>query len=764
MKRSVLFLLTFVPFFICAQSSQQPVYKNASAPVESRVKDLLKRMTLREKIAQMQDVSFGDLYSSDTLDLAKMKKRLDGVSYGCMEGMGLTVEQYARDVNQVQKYMVEKNRLGIPMLATSEALHGCVHGGATIYPQAIALGSTFNPSLINQMTKAITLELKAQGVRQVLSPDLDLARELRWGRVEETYGEDPYLVGRMGIAFIKGFSENNIICTPKHFAAHGTPSGGLNLASVAGGERELRSIYLKPFEAVIKEAQPLSIMNAYNSYDGIPMASSHHVLTDILRKEFGFKGFVYSDWGAVEMLYSFHHTAKNNADAALQAVKAGIDMEIWSDSYAKLDSLVVSGALPVRYIDTAVSRILRAKIATGLFEQPFPQLADLKTAIHTPASVQLALDIARESIVLLKNENNILPLKDNIKSIAVIGPSADKVQFGDYTWTNDNKYGVTPLQGIKTIVGDKTDLNYAKGCDTYSQNREGIQEAVAAALKSDVAVIFVGSASSSSGRAYPNGTSGEGFDLSDLTLPGVQEEMIKAVKATGKPVVVVLVSGKPFAMPWVKENIPGIITQWYPGEQGGSAIAEVLFGKTNPSGKLNVSFPQSVGHLPVFYNHYPSDKGYYHKPGTIDKPGRDYVFSGPDALWAFGTGLSYTSFQYEKIGVSKTSFIEKEICHIEITVKNTGTTDGKEVVQLYVRDKVSSVVTPIRELKRFEKVFIKSGESVKVKFDLPISELALYNVDMKKVVEPGEFELQVGTASDQIKLEKTIEVIDDTKN
>jgi beta-glucosidase len=609
------------------------------------------------------------------------------------------------------------------------------------------------------MTRTITKELKVQGIDQVLSPDLYLARELRWGRVEETYGEDPYLVGRMGVAYVKGFTENNIICTLKHFAAHGSPRGGLNLSSVAGGERELRSLYLKPFEAVIKEAHPMSVMNAYSSYDGIPMAASHHLLTDILRGEFGFKGYVYSDWGAVEMLYSFQHTAKDPADAALQAVKAGLDMEIWSDCYEKLDSLVLSGALPVRYIDSAVSRILRAKFTIGLFENPYPDLSELKTKMHSPASVQLALDIARESIVLLKNENQLLPFKDKIKSLAVIGPNADKVQFGDYTWTNDNKYGVTPLQGIRALAGEKVQLNFAMGCDTYSRKRDGFAEAIAALSKSDAGVVFVGSSSASPGYPHPNATSGEGYDLSDLVLPGVQEDLIKALKETGKPIVVVLVTGKPFAIPWVKKNVPAILTQFYPGEQGGNAIAEVLFGKVNPSGKLDVSFPQSVGHLPVFYNHYPSDKGYYNKRGSIDEPGRDYVFSNPDPVWAFGSGLSYSTFSYEAMRLSKESFTAGETCHIEVTVRNSGAVDGKEVVQLYVRDKVSSVVTPVQELKRFEKVFIRAGETVKVAFDLPISELALYNADMKKVVEPGEFELQAGTASDQIRLTKTIRVL-----
>jgi len=756
----IFLLLLVLPQLVCAQNKPLPVYKNPSAPVESRVKDLLQRMTLREKILQMQDLSLSDVYSSDTLDLIKMKSRLKGMSLGCFEGMGLTAEQYAGDVNRVQKYLKEETRLGIPMLATSEALHGCVHGGATVYPQAIALGSTFNPLLVNEMTKAITRELKVQGIGQVLSPDLDLARELRWGRVEETYGEDPYLVGRMGVAYVKGFTENNIICTPKHFAAHGSPRGGLNLSSVAGGERELRSLYLKPFEAVIKEAHPLSIMNAYSSYDGIPMAASHHLLTEILRKEFGFKGYVYSDWGAVEMLYSFQHTAKDPADAALQAVKAGLDMEIWSDCYEKLDSLVLSGALPVHYIDSAVARILRAKFSIGLFEHPYPDLADLKAKMHSPASVRLALDIARESIVLLKNENQLLPFTDNIKSLAVIGPNADKVQFGDYTWTNDNKYGVTPLQGMRALAGEKVQLNFAMGCDTYSQKKDGFAEAVAALSKSDAGVVFVGSSSASPGYPHPNATSGEGYDLSDLVLPGVQEDLIKALKETGKPIVVVLVTGKPFAIPWVKEHVPAILTQFYPGEQGGNAIAEVLFGKVNPSGKLDVSFPQSVGHLPVFYNHYPSDKGYYNKRGSIDEPGRDYVFSNPDPLWAFGSGLSYTTFSYEAMKLSKESFTAGETCHIEVSVKNSGTVDGKEVVQLYVRDKVSSVVTPVQELKRFEKVFIKAGATVKVAFDLPMSELALYNADMKKVVEPGEFELQAGGASDQIRLIKTIRVKD----
>jgi len=759
MKRVPLILpITLILIFLFGYSEKGngAIYKDPSQSVELRVKDLLKRMTLKEKVSQLQDIPFVEISDSIRIDPVKMEKRLKGMSYGCVKMRLLTAEQYAYAVSKLQKYMIEETRLGIPIIAPAEALHGCIHDGSTIFPQAIALGSTFNPLLINKMAKVIGLEARAQGINQVLAPDLDLARELRWGRVEETYGEDPYLAGRMGVAYVKGLSESDIICTPKHYVAHGTPRGGLNLASVAGGERELRSIYLKPFEAVIKEAHPLSLMNAYSSYDGMPVASSHHLLTDILRNEFAFKGYVYSDWGVVDMLYSFHHTAKDPGDAAMQALKAGLDFENMSDCYEKLDSLVLCGALPISYVDLAVSRVLTAKFTAGLFDHPYPDLANMKINMHTPEAIQLALDIARESAVLLKNENKLLPLKNDMRSIAVIGPSADHVQFGDYSWTNDNKYGITPLQGMQVIAGNNINLNYAKGCDTYSQNKDGFAEAVQVALKSDVAVIFVGSSSASPGRPYPNATSGEGYDLTDLKLPGVQEDLIKAVSGTGKPVVVVLVSGKPFAIPWVKENVPAIIEQWYSGEQGGKAIAEILFGKVTPSGKLNVSFPQSVGHLPVYYNHYPSDEGYYKISGSLDKPGKDYVFSSPDPLWAFGTGLSYTTFDYQEIKVSKEALTDKESCIIDVTIKNTGPFDGKEVVQLYVNDKVSSVVTPIRELKRFEKVFIKAGETVNVRFELSMYELALYDVNMKKVVEPGEFELQVGSASDQIKLRKTI--------
>jgi beta-glucosidase len=737
-------------------SDDTPAYKNPNNPVEVRVADLLKRMTLEEKVAQMQDLFFKDFSVEGKVDVAKMDSVLKGMSYASVFGSKLSVEQMEESMYAINKYMAEHNRLGIPVLGEAESLHGLIHDGATIFPQAIALSSTFNPDITHRVATVIAQETKATGVDQVLSPVLDLARELRWGRVEETYGEDPYLAGRMGVAYVSAFNKEGVMTTLKHFLAHGSPNGGLNLASVAGCERDLRSLYLKPFQAVMREAMPYSVMNSYNSYESIPVAASRWILDDILRGEMGFKGYITSDWGSVDMLRSFHRTAQDKAEAARQAVLAGVDVEVDGDCYEKLDSLVRAGVLPESEIDKCVSRVLTAKFAMGLFDKDYTKRADLSKTVHTPEAVELALEAARESAILVKNEKNLLPLDVNqLRSVAVIGPNAAQVQFGDYMWTNSNEFGVTPLQGIEAITQGKVKINYAKGCEIHTQDRSGFAQAVASARNSDVALLFVGAMSGSPGRPWPNSVSGESFDLSDISL---QEELIRAVKATGKPTVVVLVAGKPFAMPWVKDNCEAVIVQWYGGEQEGRAIAEILFGEVNPSGRLNVSFPQSTGHLPVYYNYYPSDKGFYHDPGSPEKPGRDFVFSSPDPVWAFGHGLSYTTFEYKSMQVSGKEFTADGICEITVEVANTGKRDGKEVVQLYVNDVVSSVVTPIKELRRFEKVFIPVGETRKVTFSLPMKELALWNSDMKEVVEPGDFELQVGAASDDIRLTEIITV------
>lgn len=483
------------------------------------------------------------------------------------------------------------------------------------------------------------------------------------------------------------------------------------------------------------------------------------LMTELLRDRWDFQGYVYSDWGAIGMLNYFHKTAQNSAEAAIQALTAGLDAEASDNSYAELQQLVENGMLDVKYIDQAVARILTAKFNMGLFEYPLPMEKNYDKVVHAPAHVSLARKIAEESIVLLQNKNNILPLQMNkLKSIAVIGPNADQVQFGDYTWSRDNKDGVTLLEALKERVGNQLTLNYAKGCDLVTDDRSGFKEAVDVAKKSDVCIVVVGSASASLARDYSNATCGEGFDLSDLTLTGVQEDLVEAIHATGKPVIVVLLSGKPFAMSWIKENIPGIVVQWYPGEQGGLALADMLLGKVNPSGKLNYSFPQSVGHLPCYYNYLPTDKGFYRSPGSKNKPGKDYVFSSPKALWAFGHGLSYTDFEYLSATTSKEDYACEDVIEVTIAIRNTGDYDGLEVPQVYVRDMVSSVVMPVQELKGFEKVLIKKGETKQVIIKIPVSELALYNKEMKKVVEPGAFELQIGRASDDIRIKKVITV------
>lgn len=609
------------------------------------------------------------------------------------------------------------------------------------------------------MTSAIAKELTAQGITQSLTPVIDVCRDLRWGRVEECFGEDPYLVSRMGVSQVRGYLDNQVSPMIKHFGAHGAPQGGLNLASVSCGQRELLSIYLKTFETVVKEAKPWAVMSSYNSWNNEPNSSSHYLMTELLRDRWDFQGYVYSDWGAIGMLNYFHKTAQNSAEAAIQALTAGLDAEASDNSYAELQQLVENGMLDVKYIDQAVARILTAKFNMGLFEYPLPMEKNYDKVVHAPAHVSLARKIAEESIVLLQNENNILPLQMNkLKSIAVIGPNADQVQFGDYTWSRDNKDGVTLLEALKERVGNQLTLNYAKGCDLVTDDCSGFKEAVDVAKKSDVCIVVVGSASASLARDYSNATCGEGFDLSDLTLTGVQEDLVEAIHATGKPVIVVLLSGKPFAMSWIKENIPGIVVQWYPGEQGGLALADMLLGKVNPSGKLNYSFPQSVGHLPCYYNYLPTDKGFYRSPGSKNKPGKDYVFSSPKALWAFGHGLSYTDFEYLSATTSKEDYACEDVIEVTIAIRNTGDYDGLEVPQVYVRDMVSSVVMPVQELKGFEKVLIKKGETKQVIIKIPVSELALYNKEMKKVVEPGAFELQIGRASDDIRIKKVITV------
>ncbi|WP_342999114.1 glycoside hydrolase family 3 N-terminal domain-containing protein, partial [Bacteroides ovatus] len=550
----------FLTLLATVVNAQPFPYQQAGLPVSQRVDDLMKRMTLEEKIAQIRHLHSWDIFNEQTLDKEKLTAVVGETGYGFVEGFPLTGENCRSSMREIQEYMLTRTRLGIPAFTVAESLHGSAHEGSTIFPQNIALGSTFNPALAYRRACMTADDLHAQGMRQVLAPCIDVVRDLRWGRVEESYGEDPYLCGIFAQSEVKGYLDSGISPMLKHYGPHGNPLGGLNLASVDCGLYDLHAVYLKPFEMVLRHFPVYAVMSTYNSWNRIPNSASRYLLTDILRDRWGFKGYVYSDWGAIEMLETFHHTAANKAEAATQALTAGLDVEASSECYPELFRLVKEGKLDESYIDTAVRRVLTAKFEYGLFEDPYGNKCAASGEMHSLRSVELSRQIAEESIVLLKNEKNLLPLDMNkLTSIAILGPNADQVQFGDYTWSRDNKDGITPLQGIKALVGEKIKINHAVGCSMMSRDTTGIGEAVKVTLKSDVAVIFCGSSSASLARDYTRTNCGEGFDLSDLSLTGAQSDLIQAVYATGKPVILVLVSGKPFAISWEKEHIPAIV-------------------------------------------------------------------------------------------------------------------------------------------------------------------------------------------------------------
>ena len=733
-------------------ADKTPLYKNKTIAVDRRVEDLLERMTLKEKVEQLQNKPCSD---ADKID-----ETFKGESYGCTHEMSKDAEECAEIMQKLQTYMLTKTRLGIPSLTAAEGIEGVLQDGCTIFPQALAQGSTFDPDLIQKMTQAAGEEARVIGIHQILSPVLDLARELRWGRVEETFGEDPYLTASIGTAFVRGYQKFNITCTPKHFLAHGSPSGGLNCANVSGGERELRSIYMYPFQKVIAQTNPLSVMSCYSSYDGVAVSGSSYYMTDILRKELGFKGYVYSDWGSVDRLMSFHHSVATKEEAAVKSLIAGIDLDVDSD-FEALDDMVKSGKLDIEYIDKAVRRVLSVKFKLGLFDNPYGNPGNVKNVVHNSEHKAIAKAVADESTILLENKKNILPLDLNrYKSIAVIGPNSNQTVFGDYSWTRrDTNLGTTLLQGLKDKIGSKVAIRHALGCDWWSQQKDSLQAAIDIVKKSDLAIVAIGTRSTFLGRGPKNSTSGEGFDLSSLELPGQQLALIKAIKSTGKPFIVVFISGKPLAMPWVKENADAVLVQWYGGELQGAALADILTGSVNPSGRLNVSFPRSTGNTPCYYNHYITDRNEpFDQPGTPDEPHGHYIFDKPDPLWAFGYGLSYTQFQYLSCSLNDSMYSKNDTIVVSVEIKNTGSRDGKEVVQLYVRDVISSVATPVQQLKAFKKVDILPGKRTKVVLRLPVSELGLYNDEMKYIVEPGQFDIQVGKSSDNILFHKMVTI------
>lgn len=766
------------------------LYRDASQPTAVRARDLLTRMTLAEKVAQLGSVWVYQVLKEGRFD----PQKADGLF---KEGIGqitrvagassLNPAEAANAANAIQRYLVEQTRLGIPALVHEECCSGYMARDATCFPQIIGVASTWAPDLVEAMADVVRQQMRAAGAHQGLSPVLDVTRDPRWGRVEETFGEDPYLVSQMGVHFVRGLQGANwqegVIATAKHFVGYGLTEGGMNWTPAHIPPRELREVFLRPFEAAVKEANLQSLMNAYHELDGVPCAASKELLTDILRDEWGFDGVVVSDYFAVEQLERAHGISDNKQDSARLALSAGIDMELPStDCYgAPLFTAVREGKIDEAAVNQSVSRVLEMKFKLGLFENPYVDAARAAAVFDTPAQRQLARTIAQKSIVLLKNEGDLLPLPQNLNAIAVIGPQANNARhlLGDYAYPChieslqemtkagqnsfnipvpdsvelvDNFVAIRPiLAAIKEKVTAGTAVHYAPGCELTGDDRSGFAEAVAAAAQSDVALVFVGEKSGLTNDC----TCGESRDRADINLPGVQEELVQAVAATGRPVIVVLLNGRPLSINWIAENIPAIVEAWLPGEEGAEAVADVLFGDANPGGKLPITFPRAVGQIPIYYGHKPSG-GRSHWKG-------EYVDLSNKPLWPFGFGLSYTRFELSNLQVDKRAMKADEAVQISLTVANKGARDGDEVVQLYVWDKVACVTRPLKELQGFQRISVPAGDCRTVTFTLHADQLRFYDGAMRQIVEPGTIQLMVGTSSADIHLRAEIEIVGETQ-
>ena len=734
-------------------------YRNPSLPIEQRTADLLKRMTLEEKAAQLVPQLRPDLLdSTGKYDPDRGRTALAQLSFN--PNSKLTARDAAVLRNAVQRYLAEKTRLGIPQIFMGEALHGFMYGGSTSFPQALALASTWDPALVRQVFTAAADEMASAGVSQAFTPVLDLARDPRWGRTEETYGEDPYLASRIGVAAIEGMQGPNytidrhhVMATAKHFAVHGMPEGGTNTAPGNYSERIIRESFLVPFRAAVEEAHAGSVMASYNEIDGIPSHVNPWLLDKVLRQEWGFRGYLVSDGGGLQMLVQTHHIAADFADAARQALAAGVDYDLSNGSvYRTLLDQVKEGKVPEWQIDRAVSRVLASKFRLGLFDNPYvdPDYAERTT--NSPEHRQLAVKAAEKAIVLLKNENSLLPLDlSKLKTIAVIGPNAADVHLGGYS--RDPGRGVSILDGIRERVGAAAKVVYSEGCritegkqgwaawyadpvklpDPESQLKR-IEAATEVARTADVAIVVVGENESTNREAWSETHLG---DRDSLDLIGFQDQLIKAIVETGKPTIVFLINGRPLSINYAVEHVPAIVEGWYLGQEGGTAAARVLFGDVNPGGKLPITFPRSVGQIPAYYDHKPTMNRSY------------LLFPGRKPLFPFGWGLSYTTFQFDKLRVDPVEIGAGGAATVSVDVTNTGAREGDEVAQLYIHQRVGSVTRPVMELRRFARITLKPGEKKTVEFKLASEDLQMLNRDMQRVVEPGTFDIMVGPSSAQ---------------
>jgi beta-xylosidase len=764
-------------------------YRDTRLATDARLGDLVERMMLDEKLAQLGCVWSSRLLSQGAFDASAARVLLGhGIGHVTRIG-GATVlgpRESATLTNAIQRFLVEETRLGIPAIVHEESCAGYTAKDATCFPQAIGLAATFAPDLVERMARVIREQMLAVGARHTLAPVLDVARDPRWGRLEETFGEDPWLIAQMGIAYVRGIQSERlatgVAATGKHFVGYGASEGGMNWAPVHLGARELRDVYAFPFEAAIRLAGLASIMNAYHELDGVPCGGSRALLTDLLRGEIGFDGLVVADYFTVDTLHAYHRFATGKGDAARRALEAGLDIELPAiDCFGQpLRDAVEQGVVSIGLVDRAVRRLLRVKLELGLFDRPFVDAEAAPLVFDTAPQRALARELAWKSIVLLRNEQDLLPLSRTLRRIAVLGPSASSIRVlqGDYHYPAHLEivFGairehapapipaaaggrrqrvelgehfppmVSLLDGIRAAVSPATEVVVERGCDLLDPGEDGIPAAVAAAREADVAIVCVGGKSG----LVEGCTSGESVDRCTLGLPGAQQTLVEAVASTGVPTVVVLVDGRPLAIPWIAGHVGAVLHAWLPGEEGGHAVADVLFGDADPGGRLPVSMPRSVGQLPVFYGHKPSG-GRSHWKGT-------YADGPVTPLFPFGHGLSYARFTYANLTLSRTEATPDDVVEVGCELTNVAARAGEEVVQLYVQDVVGSVTRPAKELRGFGRVALAPGETARIVFELAVRALAFHDVLVRRVVEPGTVEVMVGASSDDVRLAGRFEI------
>jgi len=765
-------------------------YRDANQPVDRRVADLLGRMDLSEKIAQLGAVQLRAISRRSAFDPDRAADAMPNGTGHITRIAASTVlgpTELARFANEAQRWLTEHTRLGIPAIVHEESCAGFTANGATQFPQAIGLASTWNPDLVEEAARVIREQMLAVGARQTLAPVLDIARDGRWGRVEETYGEDPYLAGRMGVGYVRGVQGDDLVsgvmATGKHFLGYGAGEGGMNWAPAHLGVREILEVYARPFEAAIREAGLASMMNSYGEIDGAPSGGSRWLLTDLLRGELGFDGAVVADYNTVVCLMAYHRVAATKAAAAARALNAGLDVELPEiDCFHHLTQALEEGLVTEETIDQAVTRVLRDKFRLGLFDHPYVNEGAAVTVFDTPKQRELARELARQSLVLLKNDGHLLPLTD-VGTIAVIGPASNSTRLlqGDYHYPThlEEAFGlirepgdeplspdettrnalsptsgstgsdvdlaehfvrhVSILEGVRDSAPAGTRILHARGCGTGGEDTSGFAEAIEAARQAAVAIVCVGTRSSLVGDA----SSGEMTDRTELGLPGVQQALVDAVIDTGTPTVVVLINGGVLAIPSIAERAGAIVEAWLPGEEGGAAVADILFGAANPGGRLPVSMPRSAGQMPLFHNHKPS--------GGRSNVRGDYVDSPATPLYTFGYGLSYTTFEYHDLTLSARELAPTDFVDVGIGITNTGDRRGDEVVQLYLHDAVASMTRPIRQLVGFARVSLQPGETRTVTFHIDLAQVAFYDEEMQLKIEAGEIRVLVGAASYDIR-------------